>query len=303
MRLRAKYPWWRRLWQRLRREHQARIMGLYWSLSINLCALLITAMCYFVKKPVPQPLDLTLSITASVQEDEGDDEVTIEPLVEPEPEPEVEPEPEPEPQPEPSPQPEPVPESPPAGPDASEPTPVADAPPTGEAQSTSTTNDASDLSHQASDGALEAEIERRVAAAGGNLRGALRVSLGFTGDDDIDLHLLFDGYVVQNRRKFFISDHIYYGHKWNTFGGLDVDANANGVHPFPAENIIFRQAPTKATYRVVLNHFRRRGPTEPTPYVVLVKYGRHKRVYRGTISPGDRNIEICRFNYSYRYRY
>lgn len=159
------------------------------------------------------------------------------------------------------------------------------------------------------------EAEERVAAAGGELEGPVRISLMFDGPDDLDLHLQYEykfvamiprwfhgmtGPAEQNGDRRLIENrlcHIWFGLPRDFYGMLDVDANATHVSARPCENIVLRTAPRKATYRVYVNHFRARGGPLPQRYVVVVKYGDRREVYEGLISPVDGVKQVCEFTY------
>lgn len=151
-----------------------------------------------------------------------------------------------------------------------------------------------------------AETNRRVAAAGGMLDGPIRVSLIFSGDDDIDLHVQYEelGHNAKRRAGLFGFPmgvpiyHIFFANPRSQHAALDVDANAAGVVAHPCENIIFRSVPRTANYTVAINHYKTRGFVEPTPYVIVVNYGKQTRVFEGTILPRDGTKVIWTFKYS-----
>ena len=172
----------------------------------------------------------------------------------------------------------------------------------------------SSLAEMTSDSQRVAETERRVAERGGGLDGPVRVSLAYAGDDDVDLHVIYTGFRRRGRRSdrnqsfsglIFgqssgngrIHGMINFHRPVDQFAQLDVDSNARFVVPEPCENIVFQEVLRNGNFTVLIDHFRLRGPPEPTPYVVVVKNGRRKTVYEGNIMPGDRHIEICRFKY------
>ena len=150
------------------------------------------------------------------------------------------------------------------------------------------------------------ETNRRVAAAGGQLEGPVRFSLIFTGDDDLDLHVRYQeiGRAAALRSRSlgfatgFATSHIFFGNPRSQHAALDVDANARSVVPEPCENIIFLSAPRIANYSVGVHHYMARGVIEPTPYIVVVKYGNRSKVFEGTILPTDGMKMIWQFKYS-----
>lgn len=107
----------------------------------------------------------------------------------------------------------------------------------------------------------DADIKERVAKAGGNVKGALRISLAWDCSDDLDLHV--------NCPKY---GHVYFG---NRQGLLDVDMNAerhNSVDP--VENITYAndsQVPKNAWISVKVNNYSRRGG-ETKGFTVELEY-------------------------------
>ena len=283
---RIRRPWWQRLWMRLSNEQQVSIKSYWWSIAVNVSILLIMGL-FVVSLPVTDSINLTLSLASSNGDEVTEDIITIEPEAEndePEPEPE-----EVEPEPEPQAVHEPEDEAPPEG--IEEPADPGD----GQASSTPT-----DLSELTSNAGRISEVERRVASAGGGLDGPIRVSLAFSGDDDIDLHLFYKGKGGEGRRSYGFNGYVYYRKPSCRWGKLDVDSNARDISLYPAENIVFHHAPSQANYTVKIDHYRLRGYPKPTPYVVIVKYGRLKKVFEGSIMPGERMLEICHFSYRHR---
>ena len=143
-----------------------------------------------------------------------------------------------------------------------------------------------------------AETNRRVAAAGGELTGPIRVSLIFSVDDDIDLHVQYQaiGRQAAMQRTGF-PYHVFFQNPRTEHAMLDVDANANYVVPVPCENIIFRTVPKSGNYIVAIHHYQPRGRIEPTPYVVVVSYGPNTKVFRGSILPRNGMMKIWEFKF------
>lgn len=162
------------------------------------------------------------------------------------------------------------------------------------------------LSDLTSDQEKISETNRRVAAAGGMLEGPIRVSLIFSGDDDIDLHVQYEevGRPINRRRNFLGFPmglpifHVFFANPRTHHAALDVDANAVHIAEHPCENIIFRSVPRSANYTVAINHYRARGVIEPTSYVVVVNYGRKNRIFEGSILPQDGTKVLWTFKYS-----
>ena len=143
-----------------------------------------------------------------------------------------------------------------------------------------------------------AETNRRVAAAGGKLQGPMRISLIFSGDDDIDLHVQYQeiGRLAAIRGAMF-PYHIFFQNPRTLHAMLDVDANATQVVPEPCENVIFKTIPKSGNYVIAIHHYLSRGNIEPTPYVVVVSYGGKSKVFKGTILPTDGLMRICQFKH------
>ncbi len=159
---------------------------------------------------------------------------------------------------------------------------------------------------------LVAETDRRVAAAGGQLNGPIRVSLSFSGDDDLDLHVIYQSMTrtpakvrANARSKGLVlpmqsasNYHIFYASRRSDHAALDVDANASSIMSAPCENVIFETVPKSAKYAIYLDNFAERGAFDATPYVIVVKYGKRTKVFEGKLKPTDRMKEIWTFNFS-----
>lgn len=89
-------------------------------------------------------------------------------------------------------------------------------------------------------------LKQKVKTAGGDVDAALRVSLGWYCDDDLDLHCYMPDY-----------DHIYFGNK---AGILDIDMNAGGRvnNTDPVENMRWKRMPPDGTYEFRVDNFCRR---------------------------------------------
>ncbi|MDA7915743.1 hypothetical protein N9B94_00740 [Verrucomicrobia bacterium] len=135
--------------------------------------------------------------------------------------------------------------------------------------------------------ALSDSFEQRLAAAGAR-SGDVRVSLMWNNDNDLDLH------VIDPR-----GEEIFYQHRRARSGGiLDIDKNASRpLTDRPVENVYWpvKAAPT-GTYRVLVNHYRNNGGSDPTEFMirVLIKgkttdvkgsvsWGTEKRVYHSFV--------------------
>jgi len=121
----------------------------------------------------------------------------------------------------------------------------------------------------------DADIKERVAKAGGNVKGALRISLAWDCSDDLDLHL--------NCPK---NGHVYFGSRK---GMLDVDMNAVGRHNSvdPVENITYatdQGIPKGKLMRVVVDQYDRRGGATKG-FTVEIEYNGviHQLEYTGVL--------------------
>lgn len=100
-------------------------------------------------------------------------------------------------------------------------------------------------------------IAERVKKAGGKVEGAtLRVSLSWFNYDDLDLHI----HEPAGRGARALHDHIYYGNKQGSTGGvLDVDMNAGSGRTREAvENVVWMKEMPSGAYKVVVNNFCQR---------------------------------------------
>lgn len=151
---------------------------------------------------------------------------------------------------------------------------------------------------------LIGEIDRRVAAAGGELQGAVRVSLMFAGADDLDLYVQ---YTIPQRRgrmpifggypnsRFLLS----YQQPRTPHGLLDVDANASRLMEAPCENIIFPdKLPPNTQFVIGVHHYRQRSQNAEVPFVVVLKQGkRPERVFKGVVRHGQPLKVVHDFRY------
>ena len=282
---------------RIDAERRRLIRSWYVSIGANVTLLILLALWQL---PVPQQDNFELVFTlspAEVDEPEPEPQVVELPGEEVLPEPIEEPqqmEPEVEEAPQETPPPEPIEE-------ASEPAKlVENAEDTGEAdQPSSPTNNITTL---VSDEQRLRETTRRVQDAGGNIKAPVRISLSFEGDDDLDLHVRFSGEHHQRGYDAAVNGYLWYRQPRSLWGALDVDANAQSIMSLPCENVAFTMPPQQSTYVVDVHHYLTRGRPEPTPYVVVVKYGRRSQVYHGVIRPGEL-LRICEFTYRHPKRY
>jgi hypothetical protein len=99
-------------------------------------------------------------------------------------------------------------------------------------------------------------LKERVKEAKGKVDGFMRISLGWTNSDDLDLHVIepkVGGHNVE----------IYYASKISnrTGGQLDVDMNASSISKNPVENIFYpsKERLSAGTYKVEIHNYRCRA--------------------------------------------
>ena len=136
-------------------------------------------------------------------------------------------------------------------------------------------------------------IKERVKAAGGNVTGALRISLSWHNHDDLDLHVFEAPY---NYR-------IYFGNKQQlspSGGMLDVDMNAgSGQSREPVENIFWKNEPKiEGTYKVVVNNYCRRDNKDGGFEVEIEYNGEIETFTSHTNGASGKNFNIVEFTYS-----
>jgi hypothetical protein len=127
---------------------------------------------------------------------------------------------------------------------------------------------------------LSDSIKEKVKQAGGETDGYLRVSLGWSNYDDLDLHILEPGRIK-----------IYYRNKTSckTGGKLDVDMNAGGGYTrTPVENIIYpsQKKMTEGAYLVSVHQFCKRE-TKDTGFTVEIEVGNQFYSFSQKDSPKD----------------
>lgn len=154
---------------------------------------------------------------------------------------------------------------------------------------------------------LVSETDRRVALAGGNTDGVVRVSLIFSGQDDLDLHVQYGqtqrapvrhgfrgGQSAYSKYQFWIS----YLNRQTIHGVLDVDANSHGIMQHPCENIVFKTVPKNTNFVVGVHHYRRRGADSVAPFVVMIRNGRRKeQIFKGEVRQGQPLHIVQEFRY------
>lgn len=145
-------------------------------------------------------------------------------------------------------------------------------------------------------GGIDAEIRRRVLAAGGQVDDCdVRASLSWENENDLDLHVLTPR-----------GERVYYASKKSTCGGwLDVDANAGGGNPTPVENTRWKKgrAP-QGLYSVQVCFFRRwaYGLPQATPFKLEIEVGGEVRRLSGTMTVPNNTTQItlARFEWNGR---
>lgn len=122
-------------------------------------------------------------------------------------------------------------------------------------------------------------IKGRVKEAGGNVTGVFRVSLAWTNNDDLDLHVTEPS-----------NEKIYFSHmKSRTKGELDIDMRNGGTVAKPAvENVVYvnENLMEKGIYKVQVNNWARRG-SENQGYTIEVEYGGEITQFSSTTSPAN----------------
>ncbi len=122
-------------------------------------------------------------------------------------------------------------------------------------------------------------IKSRVKEAGGSVTGALRVSLAWTNNDDLDLHVTEPS-----------NEKIYFSHmKSRTKGELDIDMRNGGTVAKPAvENVVYQdeRLMEKGSYKVQVNNWARRG-SENQGYVIEVEYNGEITQFSSSTSPAN----------------
>lgn len=102
-------------------------------------------------------------------------------------------------------------------------------------------------------GGLADSIKERVKAAGGNVSGWMRASLGWYNHDDLDLHF----------HDAKSGEHVYFNFKRGTNAWLDVDMNAHyGRSRTPVENITFDRQLGEGNYAISVHQYAARETTD-----------------------------------------
>ena len=130
------------------------------------------------------------------------------------------------------------------------------------------------------DGNVTDSIKERVKAAGGNVVGALRVSLAWYNKDDLDIHVVEPG-----------GYEIFFGNRTRLSpkgGKLDVDANGgSGMMAEPVENIAWQHL-HDGEYKVVVNNYNKRE-TNDAGFTLEVDVNGNTQQYSCQTSPSSGN--------------
>jgi len=142
---------------------------------------------------------------------------------------------------------------------------------------------------------VDAEIQQRVEAAGGQYKNVdVRASLIWNNRNDLDLHVICPS-----------GEEIFYGHKQSMCGGwLDVDMNVSGDTTKPVENVRWsRGTAPHGRYQVIVQNFRfHESQPAPTDYRVEIEVNGEIKHFSGIISPKqETGVESDKLVYSFDY--
>ena len=136
-------------------------------------------------------------------------------------------------------------------------------------------------------------IKEKVTSYGGNVNGELRISIGWLGLTDLDLHVTEPG-----------GNHIYYNHKQGHGGRLDLDMNGlDKTSEKPVENVIYtdKDSMKEGRYSVSVHTFTVRG-TSPEGFEAEIecqgKTHHFSHTYNGNRTRNGETIEVAQFEYS-----
>lgn len=134
-------------------------------------------------------------------------------------------------------------------------------------------------------------IKQKVKNAGGQIEGDLRISLGWSNYDDLDLHVYEpSGYHINFNNK----------RQRSPDGGmLDVDMNISPDTRSAVENVIYetKRNMVNGLYKVVVNNFNRRESVDVGCTVELEFGGSTHTIYYGRSIPHKKDIHICDIEY------
>lgn len=136
-------------------------------------------------------------------------------------------------------------------------------------------------------------IKEKVTSYGGNVNGELRISIGWLGLTDLDLHVVEPG-----------GNHIFYNHKQGHGGRLDLDMNGlDKSSEKPVENVIYtdKDSMKEGRYLVSVHTFNVRG-NGPEGFEAEIecqgKTYHFNHTYAGKRTRNGETIEVAQFEYS-----
>lgn len=134
-------------------------------------------------------------------------------------------------------------------------------------------------------GGIDAEIRRRVEAAGGQYEdNEIRCSLLWNTYSDLDIHV-----------DAPVDGHIFFGNKRGYYGYLDVDMNVSPNTLTPVENIRWRHAPA-GNYRFYVHNYNDRNQGHNAYKVELEICGK-VFAFEGVIGGTNSRIDLASFLY------
>ncbi|QPI18106.1 hypothetical protein POP15_058 [Pectobacterium phage POP15] len=139
-------------------------------------------------------------------------------------------------------------------------------------------------------GEVTDSIKERVKAAGGQVEGALRISLAWHNADDLDLHMRTPG-----------GSHLYYGNR--SGGGAKLDIDMNGMdkqdHENPVENIIFANESNiqEGIYKVWVNQYSQRSK-DRVGFTVQLAHGNTTLEFNHPKAHARGDVDVITFRYT-----
>ena len=139
-------------------------------------------------------------------------------------------------------------------------------------------------------GEVTDSIKERVKAAGGQVDGALRVSLAWHNADDLDLHMRTPG-----------GAHVYFSNKQG--GGAKLDLDMNGMdkqdHVNPVENIIFANESQiqEGIYKVWVNQYSQRSK-DRVGFTVQLAHGNTTLEFNHPQAHARGDVDVVTFRYT-----
>jgi len=137
-------------------------------------------------------------------------------------------------------------------------------------------------------GGLADSIKERVKAAGGNVSGWMRASLGWSNFDDLDLHFHAEG----------SKEHVFYNNKIGRLAWLDVDMNAHrGTSRNPVENITFDRRLPFGAYAISVHQYCARE-TNDVGYELEIEVNGETHRFGSAVSPRAGAPDVVAFRVS-----